>query len=244
MKMTTVLLFGAAAAVPAAAQTAPPSPPAATTPAIDPHREQLGLELAQLLNTREDVIKQMTGATYAAALKQRLLGVPDFAKLESEHPGLSDFVIARVQPVLADGMSNQLPDLWQRLGKVYSRRLNEGELTQALAFFRSPLGLKTRASINGQLAAASAGPVGRGDEFTQNNVLKVLGDAGVRAMGNFTPAERAELMRVSQSPMGIKMQAANVEGAGVMADWGKEPHPDLQQAVNAAMTSAVTEFLQ
>lgn len=223
-----------------------PAPVSAAPQAVAPvsAHMQAAVELATLLNPEAQITGMLNSDAYGVALRTQMLSDPDIARLEERYPGVVAFTVRRMQPVMADALAKELPGLWQRLGAIYARRMTDAELKSALTFFRSPLGTKMRLVINANAAALTTKAVARGDKGGADNVMAIMGQAGVASFGAFTPAERKQIIAVVTSPLGEKLRAANTEGAGMMAAWSKEPHPAVEAAVGAVAAAAMNEFIK
>ena len=113
------------------------SPTSASPHAVSPDIASAGLALARLiypsaLNTaiNDYTFRNIVTPTYHADV--------DLKRLEAEHPGIVDAIIAGMRPAFDKGRDEALPVLWATTGAIYAESLTLAELRQAITFYESP----------------------------------------------------------------------------------------------------------
>lgn len=237
--LAAFLLAGAAASAAAQPDPAPPS----SQP--DAERMAKALALARTVQSREVAVDQAMEILDRQVV-EALLADPEIERMEAEHPGIVKAMWAGARPVLADELVKSLPDLWDRLSRVYARHLTSAQIDEVAAFVESAAGRKLvsemnrNADVKPMLRDVMRSPEG---EIGLGTYLETVGGAASATLAAMTPAEREELIRFFTSPAGRALQAAAPETTGLAVEWMNMSDPETDQRVAAAMEAAIDRFL-
>jgi hypothetical protein len=204
----------------------------------------LGREIAALLNG--DGTTQVQIDKIMKAMPQALLANRDSAALEAKYPGLTAYMVEAARAPLLRTMKRQMPSLVERLGLVYASALNEGELRQALIFYRSPTGVwlidtvAHGADFSAMMAKMIDDPDAslRGADF--NGAIR---GAAPTLTAEMTHQRATEILAFLHSPAGGKIRALQPRLLEVGATWTNEPDPVGDKEVEDAMVNAVKDFI-
>jgi len=272
MRLPPTLVAMAAIAAPivvptAAAQTAPPvihlpsaapappvvqvplavaAPPAVPAP-VSAEARALSQEIALLVNPPQTMTDYFRADSFRLQMRAGFSSNPGLAQLESEHPGILDAVLRRIQPLLADEMTKLVPDMIDRIAAIYAERLTVPEMREAAIFYRSPLGQRVIAGINAQ-AFKQGVDIGMrnaddGSDTTARQVQSVATSAGWTALSTFSAQERTEILRFSTAPTGRRLSALAPAVSATVAAWVNEPRPEVQARINDAMLEEAGAFI-
>lgn len=238
-------LFAAALLGCASAATAQPAPPPAAT-AADSERLAKAMELARTVQPRDLLFQQSMAVIDKQAL-DGLLAEDSVKAMERENPGIVRAMWTAARPILAESVDKSMPDLWDRLSKVYARHFTPAQLDEMLRFFRSPLGQKFLVAMH---SSADVRPMLRdvlrpGDgKVSEGSYMQTVTGAALGAAKAMTPAEAAEFERFFATRVGKKMVEAGPDVSRTMLEWTNRPDPEMDARIQQAMLEAAQKFLE
>ena len=156
----------------------------------------LAYELAQLLNS-EASLNAMLDTLIRDAMPRAFANDPNLAQLEQRYPGITRFVIHRVEPELRRSALADLPQSWTDIGVIYASALSLSDLRESLAFFRGEAGTR--------LVAAMA----EGFNFDQIAADALRNPDGAVSPGAFGSALRGSVTSLTQRASAADLQALN-----------------------------------
>jgi hypothetical protein len=240
MTAAAALLLGLAPLAPATA--VPPAPVHARE--TEAERKALGLELARLLNGEEATIAAMT-RVLTDTLPETMLRDRQVREAEDVHPGAVQAIVAAMLPVLTGHMRSQLPLLWPRLGDFYADNLGTADLRAALAFYRSPTGIRIVALMHEGMDfnAMLKDIVNSGDYAPSANRYRSASKAGAKsAVKQLSRKELADAARFGRTPEGRKLVALTPKLDVVVTEWANAPDPGLDAQLHEAIQPVIERF--
>jgi len=231
-----------------ALQAVSPTPPTAShavaVAAPSASSLALGREIATLLNG--DSATQIQIDKIMKAMPQVLLADRDSAALEAKYPGLAANMVEAARAPLLRTMKRQMPALIERLGVVYAAALDEGELRQALIFYRSPTGLWLIDTVahGADFSAMMTKMIENPDASLRGADFKgAIQGAAPALTAEMTHQRATEILAFLHSPAGGKIRALQPRLLEVGATWTNEPDPVGDKEVEDAMVNAVKDFI-
>ena len=107
--------------------------------------------------SRQQLARQFVEETRGSGLPQAIIDAiwkPYEAQLRTYNPTIGDDVLADVKKVLTDSFATLAGQIDDKYAELYARDLSEDQLTQLIAFFKTPLGrayMDTNASVDGEM---------------------------------------------------------------------------------------------
>ncbi|MGY4398719.1 hypothetical protein ACVWZA_003927 [Sphingomonas sp. UYAg733] len=236
-----------------ALQSATPIPtPSAKIPSAERHspvtatERAKGIEIARLLNSETMTLRQVTTAL-DRDLPRQVAKDPNFQLAEEAYSGISKVIIDAMRPVILQYTTAKLPDMWEKLGGLYADALTEGEMTVALAFYRSQTGVwlieqviagtdmsdmfrKTLANPDREMTAADL--KGATTDKALPGVMKTM-----------TPARSRDIMGFVLSPAGRKIRLLQPSLLKAAVDWGNQPDPAVEKQLQTVVEAAMDAFI-
>lgn len=177
-----------------------------------------------------------------------LMKDPGSAALELEYPGIVNFVVAALLPPLADGAKAGLPDIRNRLARIYADNLEKTELSNLLSFYRSPTGVKL---VGNFLDNPDISPIvnetleGDDDaEISQKSVSEsIQATAESFVESGMTKADRIALIKFSLMPEFKKLSTINPIVLAEVTKWMNEPMPEAEALSEIQAIEAVAEYM-
>ena len=189
-------------------------------------RIDAGIALARLIYPPELDEAVMT-LTFNAVVAPTYHSDPNLGPLEAAHPGLIDAMVATMRVEYRRVRTAALPTLWARTGAVYARRLDDGELRDAIAFHASDAARRIRAL---EIAAIAKTPPADAE-----------GDAIQLYPADPTPVDGAAQGMFNATPVGEKLAAMQAEVRAINDDWSGKAAPPAA-TVEAALARVMVRF--
>ena len=180
--------------------------------------------------------------TYPEALNQAIIAYtidhvvtliyhadPELRRLEADHPGIIDAMIAAMRPELERGRREALPRLWTRTSAVFAAGLSIDDLRQAVAFYTSAAG--RREMLAEQHAVVHASPP-KGHPGARTSRPTSVRQGGSQASRTF-----------EASAAGRKLAALRPQIAEIVSAWNSEATPEVDARVSQAMSKAADRLL-
>jgi len=242
------------------APPAPPAPPSyqvmpvpapAAVPLAPPRHftaaeHDVGVDIARMLNTREDTARAVDGQ-FLTAMRAEMAKDDAYVQLEARYPGISEAVLAATARELHRLIDTRLPSLWDRLGTAYAETFDAAELARLKGLYSGPAG---QALIKGLYERTDFGKMAaKGYEhpdaaISADDIREVLGPgAGAAAVAGLPPEMRRELMDISVSPIGLKLHRLGPRLTQIAADWGNELQKQEQQQVRDVVLQAAIDYM-
>lgn len=203
-----------------------------------------GLELAKLLLPAE-VFRAQSAGIYAA-LVDTLLADHDDAVLEREHPGISAAISFAATTALRQAALARLPQLWERLGAVYTAALTEEEIKQALAFYRSPTGewLLQQMRVGADLASLNRERLANPSrEVVAVDLDHSREEAQQSLAATMTPEQQTALTAFVYSPLGKKIRDLKPTLRAIQLQWANAPSEGLREQLEAVVKDTTVKFI-
>lgn len=209
-------------------------------------RVALGREIAALLNS-EAITAAQTRRMVDTTMPDLFRKDPNLGELEKKYPGIIRHMVDSVRPEILRNVTNQLPDLWDRLAPVYAGALTETEMRESLAFYRSPTGvwlIDTMAN-NADFTQAMGRMMQDPDGKLEAADLKAGAvDASMGALIQGMNADRMRaVMAFATTPAGLKMRSIQPKLLEISTDWANESDPDTDARVATIVGDSLTKFI-
>jgi hypothetical protein len=227
--------------LPATAQVATPvSATKAQTPAS---------VLAALLSKEERQLGQLV-PMIDSFFVQLKLSTPEVAELSEEYPGLEQVWKDAMMPVLIDEVRASLPEYRAELTEFFGKHFSPAELTQLNRFWASPLGQQLLESASNALSFSQISKeLAKEIENENLDVSKAAyekdkGAAVARTVRALSPAQRAELGRFEQSPVGQKFVRFKDQKQQIdLRYFNKEPTPEATARIEKQVGDAIERHM-
>lgn len=205
-------------------------------------KQSRALDLARVLNS-EASVRKLLDRMFRDTLPAALAADANFKSLEADMPGISNEMIAVMQQILVEAGMQQLPALHADAAEILARNLTLPELQTFLDFYQSPVGQKlvtnmqARANFRGlvddQLASGGEKPI------TANELRGVARGAVAGSVATLSVAERAEVVRFSNSSGGRKLPAISRELFQLSARFANAPSPATDAKIEKALNALI-----
>ena len=194
-------------------------------------------ELAQFLNSREDMGKQLD-RTLSISLPQSMKQVSDFGIYETEYPGLIAAVVAALKPVMLKAYDDKMPLLWANASKIYREEFSPAELDQLVAFYKSPVGIRFITSMDAAVKS-------QGEPSGEVAAAKKKIDAAAINKTNqqMSAADKLAIFRFENSSLGPKLVTVGPRISKAVLDWDFYFIDEQKKKFLAVRQSAISEFI-
>ncbi len=229
----------------ALAQTAP-SPAASkayTAPAPSAEQMQLAMDLAKITSDGAAGTPEML-VSVNMLVEGQLAAQPSMKELEKGHPG----IIKHISKIITDVSHRQteasMPKLQSQLQTLFATNMNGRELQQALAFYRSPVGMKLIAAqhsgknLDGMFASIlENGEITERDLKTRN--LQVSGDV----TKNLEGVEEQTLLDFAKTQAFLKIRMLGPKVTTITTTWSNESSPEDDAEMDAIISQEIADFM-
>lgn len=206
----------------------------------------LGVEIATLLNN-EEITLQQTAKMFDQTIPAAFAANAEMAALEEYYPGIIRYMLDAMRPEVDRQVAARLPELWNRLGAVYSGALTDTEMRELLTFYRSPTGrwliesLAAGSDVTKMVESIIANP----DAGVTASDLKIAIQDSARddLARTMTKQRTTDILRLATTPAGRKVRALNPKLLEVAAAWSNETTPEEDARLNAIVESVVKKFI-
>jgi hypothetical protein len=187
---------------------------------------------------------------WEAGIAQGLASNPSVSKLEAQYPGVSAAGIAAARPLAREYSARLVAKTSESKAAVFARRLTDPEMDDAIAFFRSEVGLRlvgrliTNAdpgSVAKELVANTieTGKIG----ISADAVHKIERDATRATMAQTSADDQIALMRFGQKPVSAKLGSAGAEADVITLEVVNHPDPEWLRQQTEAVNNAMLAFI-
>lgn len=239
-----------AAAMMQAGPIAAPPPSISASPAHvapTPAAQVLGREIATLLNSREITLSQ-TSRMFDETMPKVLAANADYQVIEKAYPGYTAAILTAMRPEIERDLAERLPVLWARLGGVYADAMSEGEMRDALAFYRTPTGswLIAQVVAGSDPTALIQRSIADPDAKVGANDLRdaITKPAISRLSKDMTPERAKDILRFGATSAGQKLRAANPRLLEAAAGWSNEMSAQSGKRLEATVLQAAKQFIE
>jgi hypothetical protein len=247
---SAIMLVGFSTVALAAENTKKPpaTAPAIPAVAVDPARHTQGLSLVKLFYPRDAIIAQ--AKRFAEdQIPQALAAQAEIAPLEKAYPGLVKAMMTAAIPTLMTMLDNRFPDLWANITDVYATSMTPVELSQNIAFYSSPLGVKlvrqtlesdTGKGMMDSLTLSSLDNI----QVSHASAMQDERTARAQAMARMSPEEIRQILTFMTSPAGRVKTKLQPEADRLMLHWmDAKPSPEEDEMGKALMIQAAADFI-
>jgi Uncharacterized protein conserved in bacteria (DUF2059) len=206
---------------------------------------QVALELAKTLKS-EATIQGEARYAFDGRLAKDLQADPDVASLEAEYPGVTQHMLLAMQSEIEALTAKSIPDLWDRLAKIFASGMTEAELIQALAFYSSPTGKRLIAATHANTDYARLGKAVVEDPESKVSVkdLKAAVRAGVgKTVDGMSEDDTATLMAFSKTAAYLRVRELGPKVIETAAEWSNESSAEDEQRMEEIASKAIEEFI-
>jgi hypothetical protein len=204
-------------------------------------------ELAQFLNSREDMGKQLE-RTLSISLPQSMKQVSDFGIYETEYPGLIAAVVASLKPVMLKAYDDKMPLLWANASQIYREEFSPAELDQLVAFYKSPVGIRFITSMKNNVDTQQmmdAAVKSQGEPSGEVAAAKKKTDAAAINKTNqqMSAAGKLAIFRFENSSLGPKLVTVGPRISKAVLDWDFYFTDEQKKKFLAVRQSAISKFI-
>jgi hypothetical protein len=190
----------------------------ASAPVAAARTSQKAIELLNLTSPMAELRQQLV-SNFVTSFNQQLEKNPDLVALERRKPGLK----IALQNAVIDELNRRVPSEIARISNVassvYQQVLTEEDMDAAIAFFRTPAGMR-------MLAKMKAGAQEKIDQIRDARQLgkninsdfdTVVAGAAASGLQGLSEADSAALVEFGQKQPSIKLAAARPQVVAIMA---------------------------
>lgn len=234
-------LAAAALPMPALAQSAPP--PVAAAAKVDPAYLSIYDSVMDGIDM-EAITISGTDAIFDGLVRNE----PSFADMARRNPQMKAEFRAAALPFMRTWMQRSTAAVRERAAVRFSKVITVADAREIAAFYSSPLGRKFMKAVSKNVSfdntvddAIRSPSSSETPKMSQGDVDKTIGGALGSLLESLTPAEREEMVRISQRPfyrkLGLVSQALEGLEQPNMNDFSTEQErTDFQKAVFAVFS--------
>ena len=239
-------LTQATSAQPVPAPVAPPAIRTAPKPRAYSNAEKaLGVEIAEMLNSREDTARSLDKA-FGPELTKTLSTQPQYAMLEKQYPGITPAIGAALGAELKAAAVAEVPQLWDRLGGIYAETFDLAELQKLLAFYRSAAGKNLVHGVYQNLDTGAMVKRGVDDpehKATSADIDAATRPAAVRAAHQLNSADQQQLLLFAMSPIGVKLLGVNTRLRTAAVEWTGQFQSKYSEQLEATVIKTGSDYI-
>jgi hypothetical protein len=241
--VTKHLLLLVAALITAPTNAAHAQPVVAATPSQSV--KQAAGVLARVVAPREIMIPlNMKWAEKAMEELPKLNA--EAGEFEREYPGVHNAMWFAAKDEIRDQLDADMPNLWDKLERLYLSELSEREIRSLISFFATPTGKRLIAGMYGNsdlqpviqsMATSDNGTI------SEQSLRTVTEDAKRKAVAdaNIDPKDVLPIMK--DMPL-AKLRAVGEKAPRVTYEWVNEEDPQQQERIDKLMADAAEGFIK
>ena len=223
-----------------AAAFASPAGSSATADTVTPARTALARELVGYTQPKELMIEAVMHGWELGVSEQ---SAAEFDRLDEIQPGLGARLTERGKSELVNLVAVRIPQMQDKLAKLYADNCTEAELKEMIAFYSSATGRKLIRSVT---MADKGGDAFDDEKVTAAEATKANREAAKDAVATLDGDEWIEALKFGVSPGGriVKKLTPQVQAISaewmtlLLADFGKRMEPITEEMVMQAIEQA------
>jgi hypothetical protein len=217
----------------------------ASAPVAAARTSQKAIELLNLTSPMAELRQQLV-SNFVTSFNQQLEKNPDLVALERRKPGLK----IALQNAVIDELNRRVPSEIARISNVassvYQQVLTEEDMDAAIAFFRTPAGMR-------MLAKMKAGAQEKIDQIRNARQLgkdinsdfdTVVAGAAASGLQGLSEADSAALVEFGQKQASIKLAAARPQIVAIMAKEVEAMSKRLADGIAPVVVTAIQRHMQ